>query len=68
MSEEIVEVYNPWVRAITSTEASTIIIIVYWLVLAFLRYSEKIPVDMFYNMFLSSGFIGALLKLLNKGD
>jgi len=52
MSEEIVEVYNPWVRAITSTEASTIIIIVYWLVLAFLRYSEKIPVDMFYNMFL----------------
>ena len=66
MSEEIIEEFNPWVRAITSAEAAMILLLVFWILLVILRFYDKISEQAFINLFLQSGIVSALLKKIKK--
>jgi len=66
MSEEIIEEFNPWVRAITSAEAAMILLLVFWILLVILRFYDKISEHAFINLFLQSGIVSALLKKIKK--
>lgn len=62
MSEEIIEEFNPWTRAITSAEAAMILLLFFWIICAVLRFFDKISEQMFFDLVLTSGIVTPLLR------
>lgn len=64
--EEIIEEYNIWANAITSTEAAIVLLALFWLLLSGLVYTGSIAEQTFKELITNSALVTALLQLIKK--
>lgn len=68
MTEEIIEEYNPLVRAITKLEGALVALGLYWFILGFLVFNGVITGDQFTMLVKDGTVVITLLKIISSSN
>ena len=68
MTESVIEEFNPWSKAITSTDSATVLLLVFWIILGALRWHDKLAEIEFARLILESSVVTALLKVITNNN